>query len=287
MTSFQQSRRQILHGLSAIITSTMASGCSHLLTSVTKLNSKVDVRSGVAYGTHPRQKLDIYLPETFGPRPAINLFLYGGSWQWGSRNRYAFVGYALAKRGLAVALADYRLYPEVRFPVFNEDAAQAAAWLLENHNDFGFDQSLNIIGHSAGAHIGASIIVDPQYLNAYNISPSHIKKFVGLSGPYGFKPSTVALVADIFSTARPETAAIPLSLVKKIKTKMLLLHGDADNIVSPKNSYAMAEAVMKHGGSAKLKIYPNVGHRGIILAITEPFSSVGTTLEDTLSFLTA
>ena len=56
---------------------------------------------------------------------------------------------------------------------------------------------------------------------------------------------------------------------------------------NPKNSYAMAKAVVTHGGAAKLKIYPNVGHRGIILAITERFSSLGATLEDTLSFFTA
>ena len=285
MTNFKQSRRRFLNGFGAIIASTMTTGCSHLLTSVTKLNSNVNVKAGVPYGPHPRQKLDLYLPETARRKESLNLFLYGGSWRWGSRNRYAFVGYALAKRGLTVALADYRLYPEVQFPVFNEDAAQAAAWLLDNHNALGFDQSLNIIGHSAGAHIGASIIVDPQYLRAYNFDSKYIKKFVGLSGPYGFKPSTVALVANIFSTARPETAAIPLDLVRKIKTKLLLLHGEADDIVSPKNSTAMATAIIKHGGSAELKIYPNVGHRGILLALADPFSGLSATLDDTVSFI--
>ena len=287
MANFQQSRRQLLNGFGVIIASTITSGCSHLLTGITRLDSNVAVKPGIAYGPHPRQRIDMYLPESVGPGTSINLFLYGGSWRWGSRNRYAFLGYALAKRGIAVALADYRLYPEVQFPVFNADAARAAAWLVENHAAFGMGQTLNILGHSAGAHIGASIIVDPQYLNAYDCDPKSIKKFVGLSGPYGFKPSTIPLVADIFSTARPETAAIPLTLVRKIKTKMLLLHGETDNVVSSANSHAMAEAVMKNGGSAILKIYPNVGHRGILLAITGPFSGLAPTLEDIVSFLVA
>ncbi|MEM5734152.1 alpha/beta hydrolase fold domain-containing protein, partial [Shewanella algae] len=46
-------------------------------------------------------------------------------WQSGERRDYRFVGTRLAEAGIVVVIPDYRLYPQVRFPVFVEDAAAA------------------------------------------------------------------------------------------------------------------------------------------------------------------
>ena len=127
MNKSEPSRRRFLKCTGGLLAASIVSGCSRALTSVAKLNSGVSVENDISYGKHPRQKLDLYLPSSVGPSTPFTLFLYGGSWRWGSRSRYAFVGYSLAKHGIATAVADYRLYPEVHFPVFNEDAAQAAA----------------------------------------------------------------------------------------------------------------------------------------------------------------
>lgn len=85
---------------------------------------------GVAYGALPRQKLDIYTPVTAAPSAGwpVVVFFYGGSWNSGERAQYGFVGAALASRGLLTLVADYRLYPEVRYPDFLLDSAQALAY---------------------------------------------------------------------------------------------------------------------------------------------------------------
>lgn len=285
MRNIKPSRRRVIQSAGSASLAALVSGCSGILASATKLDSNISVLKQLSYGPHHRQKLDIYLPENIKRRSAINLFLYGGSWRWGSRNRYAFIGYALAKHGFAVAVADYRLYPEVRFPTFNTDAAQAVAWLLENHSSFGLTQSLNVLGHSAGAHIGCSIILDPMYLDAHNFSEEYIGKFIGLSGPYTIRPSSITLLADIFRTAKPEDRAIPARLVRKVSTKMLFLHGKQDNLVGTNNSLAMSEALIKVGGSAEAKIYDNVGHKGIILSMADPFAWLAPTTKDILHFL--
>ena len=50
--------------------------------------------SDVAYGTDPRQKLDVYAPVAGqGPFPIV-VFVHGGSWQEGNKNGYAFAGRA-------------------------------------------------------------------------------------------------------------------------------------------------------------------------------------------------
>src|SRR5262245_34614501 len=72
--------------------------------------------TNLAYGTSPRQKLDVYRPEPKGEARPVVIFWYGGSWQTGSKSAYKFVGAALAERGFVTVLPDYRLFPGVKFP---------------------------------------------------------------------------------------------------------------------------------------------------------------------------
>nr|MDQ6917698.1 alpha/beta hydrolase [Pseudomonadota bacterium] len=95
--------------------------------------------TGIAYGGDPRQQLDLYIPANArGPFPVV-LFFFGGSWNSGNRADYRFVGEALASRGIMVVIADYRLYPQVRYPEFLDDSALAAAWTIANAATHGGD----------------------------------------------------------------------------------------------------------------------------------------------------
>ena len=89
--------------------------------------------AGLAYGPEPRQKLDVYVPDAPSAEPrTVIVFIHGGSWETGSKDQYRFVGSSLTEKGFIAVLPNYRLNPDVRFPVFVEDAAQAVAWTLHN-----------------------------------------------------------------------------------------------------------------------------------------------------------
>src|SRR5881394_574711 len=81
-------------------------------------------RADIPYAPGPRHRLDVYAPQKATARPII-VFWYGGGWENGKKSNYRFVGAALAKAGYVAVLPDYRLYPEVKFPAFIEDGAQA------------------------------------------------------------------------------------------------------------------------------------------------------------------
>ena len=87
----------------------------------------VKVGDAIAYGDGPRKKLDVYAPKTPGGRAPVLFFIYGGGWNHGDRSDYQFVGNAFASRGFVVVIADYRLYPDVKYPDFLEDNAAGAA----------------------------------------------------------------------------------------------------------------------------------------------------------------
>ena len=113
------------------------------------------VEAGVAYGPLPRHKLDVYAPATAAPAGgrALVVFFYGGSWNSGERRDYRFVGEAFASRGVLALVADYRLYPEVRYPDFLGDCALALAHGLREAARLNTDpQRVFVMGHSAGAY---------------------------------------------------------------------------------------------------------------------------------------
>lgn len=123
--------------------------------------SGIEVARDIAYGLHPRQALDIYQPNATGKsRPAV-LFVHGGAFVDGSRNRtdqiYANVSYYFARHGIVGVNLGYRLAPEARYPEASRDIGAAVQWVKAHAADFGIDPSrLLLMGHSAGgAHVGS------------------------------------------------------------------------------------------------------------------------------------
>ena len=117
-------------------------GCSPLdayNTLIVKDDGAVLAASNVAYGSHPRQKVDVYVPTTRVDSAPVVLVLYGGSWNSGRKEDYSFLGKALSSQGFVTVVADYRLVPEVRFPAFLHDSAAAATWTYQNAGRFGGD----------------------------------------------------------------------------------------------------------------------------------------------------
>jgi len=106
------------------------------------------------------------------------------------------VAQAFAEQGYPVIIPDYRLYPEIKFPDFLDDAAQSVKWSSDNTQS-----PIVIMGHSAGAHIAAMLVLDEQYLDRINMDRERLKAWVGLSGPYDFLPFTSRKVKSIFSSA--------------------------------------------------------------------------------------
>ena len=125
--------------------------------------SGYSVRRDIAYGGDPRQKLDVYIPDGLkGPAPML-LFFYGGSWESGKRGDYLGFGQAFASKGIITIVADYRLYPQVKFPAFMEDSASALAFVHAHGGDYGGDpKRLFVSGHSAGAYNAVMLGSDPE-----------------------------------------------------------------------------------------------------------------------------
>jgi acetyl esterase/lipase len=241
---------------------------------------------GIAYGTLPRQKLDLYLPRNGEVRATI-LYLYGGGWVSGARWYYRLFGQMMAARGYAVAVPDYHLYPHAAFPTFVEDAALAFKWVHDNVVRWGGRTSrVFVMGHSAGAHIAALVALDPRYLRRHGLEPSAIKGVVGLAGPYTMDPLKWRGMRDIFAPSASEPhSARPIKLVRAGAPPMLLLHGVKDRVVKSDASVNLASALTGVGSPAEAKIYPGVGHFEIFGSYLWGWRWRAAALKDTEAFI--
>jgi acetyl esterase/lipase len=238
------------------------------------------LQADIAYGPQARQKLDLYLPETPRSDGKAAIFFYGGSWDSGSKADYLFVGQALSSRGITTVIADYRLYPEVRFPAFVEDAARATRWAVDRVGP----SNLFVMGHSAGAHIALMLAANTPYLARAGVDRMQLAGAIGLSGPYDFLPLKSAKLIDIFGGAdRPEIEAITFAQARL--PRVLLIHGTADSTVYPRNSENLAAAWRRAGAPVELKLYPDIGHVDTIAAFSDLLHGRAPSRDDVLAWI--
>lgn len=256
-------------------------GCSPaMLLNATVSRQGYTVERDIPYGPVPRQKLDLYRPDRPPAGDRAVIFFHGGSWDSGGKDDYLFVAQALVASGYTVVIPDYRLYPEVRFPAFVQDGAQAVRWTADR---FGNDKVF-VMGHSAGAHIALMLAVNTPYLEAVGVDRMKLPGAIGLSGPYDFLPLKSAKLIDIFSGANdPNIEAI--TFAKAPLPPALLIHGTADTTVYPRNSQRLAAAWQAAGAPIELKLYPDVGHLDVVAAMSGLLSGRAPTRADVLAWL--
>jgi acetyl esterase/lipase len=233
----------------------------------------VALNRNIAFEPGPRGSLDLYAPPAAAladTAPPLVVFWYGGAWIEGRKEDYGFVGAALAAQGMLVAVPDYRLYPEVRFPAFLQDAARAVALAQREAVSRGADPLRTVLGgHSAGAWIAAMLALEPSYLREAGVDPDSIVGFFGLSGPYALEPNSPRL-REIFSAQAPDAQFQPVAQVTPAAPPALLIHGGADRLVVVEHSRRLAEALREQGVPVQLLIYPGRRHIDTVAALSRP-----------------
>lgn len=245
------------------------------------------VLAGGQYGPLPAQRIAVVAPDTPGPHPVL-VFIHGGGWHSGTPGDYRFIGRTFARAGYLVVLPGYRLTPEGIYPRMLEDSAAALRWVHDHAARLGGDPGqVYVMGHSAGAYNAAMLALERQWLGRQGLPEGFIKGVVGLSGPYDFAPFTSASARQAFGHVADPAQTQPIHFVRGDAPPMLLLTGDADTTVKPRNSRALASALTGAGASAQLLVVPGVDHAGTVMKLASPFSRDRRVLDPVLAFLAA
>lgn len=264
---------------------------------VTALNAIADASpghvadTGVAYGPLPRQGLDIYRPTTTpaaGGWPVV-VFFYGGTWASGERADYAFVGAALAGRGVLTLVADYRLYPEVRYPDFLRDSALATAYALDHAVRLGGDpHRVFVMGHSAGGYNAAMVALDPRWLGGCGHAPTELAGWIGLAGPYDFLPTDDLQAQPVFFHPDYPPHAQPIDFTDRAAIPTFLGAAAHDRLVSPSRSTRqLADKLAARGTPLTERMYERPSHATLIGSFSPPLRWIAPVLDDVVAFIAA
>jgi acetyl esterase/lipase len=244
----------------------LLTGCSPLaVLNAFVPSSTHTLTADIAYGPSPRHKLDIYTPTQIAPAGGYPMvvFFYGGSWNRGEKADYKFVGEALASRGILTLVADYRLYPEIRYP-----------------------KRVFVMGHSAGAYNASMLALDGRWLKAAAHAPSELAGFIGLAGPYDFLPMTNPEAQPVFFHPNYPAGSQPIDYASAAAPKTFLGAAKEDSLVNPqRNTVSLHDRLKAAGVPVTLRLYDRVNHVTLAAALGAPMRWLAPVLDDVALFI--
>ncbi len=206
---------------------------------------------------------DLLIPQIPKKLPAV-IFVTGGGFISANRARMPQLRMHLAESGFVVASINYRTVPNSTFPAPLEDVKSAIRFLKASAQKFNVDaEKIFLIGDSAGGYLTAFAAVtngDKIFNVGDNLHvSSKIAAAVNLFGFVDIK-SLKAFPQMLESLNVPVEETNPLNYISKNSAPMLLMHGSADNIVSPAQTDLLFQALKNHGVEAERYIVPNANH---------------------------
>ena len=132
---------------------------------------------------NPCHFMDVFLPD--GKCSALLIYFHGGGFVEGTRKdlhaSHPFV-IDMVEAGFGVASAEYRMYPNARFPDFIEDGALAVKFVKEKLREHGYSGKLIVAGTSAGGYLTQMLCFDRSYLDAVGVDPDGIDAYIHDAG---------------------------------------------------------------------------------------------------------
>ena len=101
---------------------------------------ELTARLDVAYGSHPGETLDVFLPAGHGPKP-VHVFIHGGYWHRLDKVDFSFVARAFLPAGVVVVVINYALVPTVDLDELVRQCRASIAWVYRNATSFDGDRS--------------------------------------------------------------------------------------------------------------------------------------------------
>ncbi len=114
---------------------------------------------------HTDLKLNIFVPnKSEEKKMPVLIFVHGGNWNSGNKNLYGFFGRNFAKKNIITVMPEYTLSPKANVDEMTTEIAEAVKWVQKNINKYkGDSNQIFVTGHSAGAHLVTSAVLNPKF----------------------------------------------------------------------------------------------------------------------------
>jgi arylformamidase len=150
--------------------------------------SRFALRRDLRYGARPKETLDLFVPP--GEPRGVFAFVHGGYWRALDKTDFSYVAAPFVERGIAVAVVNYDLCPEVTLATIVDECRNAVLWLARDGPAQGLGGAPLVVGgHSAGGHLAAMMLA--MDWAASGLASDPIAGAVSLSGVHDLVPMTL------------------------------------------------------------------------------------------------
>ncbi|MBS7700768.1 MULTISPECIES: alpha/beta hydrolase fold domain-containing protein [unclassified Chelatococcus] len=210
----------------------------------------------VAYGSAPRQRLDLFLPAA-KPK-GLMVFVHGGYWMESDQLAWSHLAAGSVDSGWAVAMPAYTLCPHIRISGIVREIGEAiatAAALIEG--------PIVLSGHSAGGHLVSRMISATSPLD--NAVRDRIRNVVSISGLHDLRPLMKTSMNEVLRIDEPEaTAESPALLWPMVGARILCWAGGAERQEFLRQNALLANIWGGLGAATTVIVEPDRHHFDIV-----------------------
>ena len=234
------------------------------------MRARLRGRLDVAYGPHPRQRIDLF---PAGEGAPLFVFIHGGYWRGLSKDEFSFLADLFVGDGVAVATIGYGLCPDVTLEELTGHVRDAVRWLAAHAGEHGADAGRMVLsGHSAGGHLTAEMLSTDW--TAYGLPRDLIKGGIGIAGIYDLEPVRHTSVQEQLKLdAESARRASPIHHVPAPPAPPLVLAVGGDGTDEEKRQQtAYAEAWRAAGNDVEEIVVPHAHHFSVVDRLADPAS---------------
>ncbi len=216
----------------------------------------VDCELDIAYGSTPRETLDLFLP---AQNPSgLFVFIHGGYWVRFDKSFWSHFAKGFNDAGWAVAMPSYSLCPQVSIADIEQQMAQAV-----QHAATKIDGPIILAGHSAGGQLVTSLVCEESNLSAS--VRARLTNVLSVSGVHDLRPLlNTKLNAELKLDLASATAASPVFRTPVAGTKLTALVGSAERPEFVRQNELLANIWLGLGASVSCIESPNKHHFNVI-----------------------
>lgn len=227
----------------------------------------------VAYGTKPRQRLDIFWPPGQPPGArsgAVALLIHGGYFQAQKKSNFSHLARGPNAHGITVAVAGYTLCPEVTVGEIISELQKAVAFVAKR-----FGKPVTVLGHSAGGHLAACMLATDWREVDATLDGRTVPSALPISGLFALEPLVATTINDKLRLDVAEARRLsPLRWPLAERKSVIAYVGGSESSEYRRQTLDYVNRLATAGHNATAIAAPGATHFTVIAPLAEPDSTI-------------